>query len=410
MAPSNPYGKLPQNASSSIKPFTVNFPEADIKHMLDLLKLTRVAEPIYENSLPNDDRYLGLRHDWLVEAKRVWENEFNWRKTEEHINSFPNYKITIDDKVGKLDVHFAALFSTAPDAVPVVLLHGWPGSFLEFLPMLGELRDKYSADDLKYHFIVPSLPGYTLSSAQAISEDFSQIDAARVMDKLMQELGFSKGYIAQGGDVGSRVARVMAVEYEACKAVHLNFCLVNKPPASLNDDSITEIEKAGLKRLDEWKATGTAYAMEHATKPATIGFVLSSNPLATLAWIGEKFLDWTDEDPSINTILESVTLYWLTRCPSTNLWSYRHPLSKDASQSYSATAKGHDHPDYHIKKPFGYSYFPQELIPIPIEWVKTTGNLVWSRVHDRGGHFAALERPRELLEDVESFVGEVWKR
>ena len=142
------------------------------------------------------------------------------RKTEEHINSFPNYKITIDDKVGKLDVHFAALFSTAPDAVPVVLLHGWPGSFLEFLPMLGELRDKYSADDLKYHFIVPSLPGYTLSSAQAISEDFSQIDAARVMDKLMQELGFSKGYIAQGGDVGSRVARVMAVEYEACKAVH----------------------------------------------------------------------------------------------------------------------------------------------------------------------------------------------
>jgi microsomal epoxide hydrolase len=102
----------------------------------------------------------------------------------------------------------------------VILIHGWPGSFLEFLPILGRLKDKYPADALKYHFIIPSLPGYTLSSAQPVSEDFEQADAARIMDKLMHELGFGSGYIAQGGDVGSRVARCMSVAHEACKAVH----------------------------------------------------------------------------------------------------------------------------------------------------------------------------------------------
>jgi microsomal epoxide hydrolase len=221
----------------------------------------------------------------------------------------------------------------------------------------------------------------------------------------------------------------------------VNFCSINKPTSSFDESKISDIERTGLKRWEEWKTTGTAYAMEHATKPATIGFVLRSNPLALLAWIGEKFLDWTDQDPSTQTILEFTTLYWLTKCTSTNLWSYRHvspplafpsipyflhsphlltqasqspmfakPPPAPTSQSYGAGAKGHDHPDYYISKPFGYSYFPKELIPIPVEWAKTSGNLVWSRIHDEGGHFAALECPELLLEDVESFVGEVWKR
>jgi microsomal epoxide hydrolase len=141
------------------------------------------------------------------------------RKSEEHINSFPNYKVTLNDRLGKFDVHFAALLSAAPDAIPIILLHGWPGSFLEFLPMLDIVRKKYSPEDLKYHFIIPSLPGYTLSAAQPVSVDFSQADAARIMNTLMLELGFKK-YIAQGGDVGSRVARVMSVEHEACQAIH----------------------------------------------------------------------------------------------------------------------------------------------------------------------------------------------
>jgi microsomal epoxide hydrolase len=106
--------------------------------------------------------------------------------------------------------------------------------------------------------------------------------------------------------------------------------MMAKPDSHMDDSKLSKIEQAGLKRWEQWKATGTAYAIEHATKPATIGFVLRSNPLAVLAWIGEKFLDWTDKDPSIHTILEATTLYWLSRCVSTNLWSYRH-----VSQTFS---------------------------------------------------------------------------
>lgn len=111
----------------------------------------------------------------------------------------------------------------------------------------------------------------------------------------------------------------------------MNLCSISKPTSGIDDSKISAVEKRGIERWEQWKATGTAYAMEHATKPSTIGFVLRSNPLALLAWIGEKFLDWTDVDPSITTVLEFVSLYWLSRCSSTNLWSYRHvsllPLS-----------------------------------------------------------------------------------
>ena len=140
----------------------------------------------------------------------------NRRKNEEHINSFPNFKATVEDKKGRFDIHFAALFSAQENAIPLVLLHGWPGSFLEFLPLLGLLRDKHTPETLKHHIIVPSLPGFTLSSAQNVSEDFEREDASRVMDQLMRQLGFTS-YIAQGGDVGSGVARSMGLHHEACK-------------------------------------------------------------------------------------------------------------------------------------------------------------------------------------------------
>lgn len=400
MTQSNVFGELPSNAASNIEAYNLHIPDSEIKHMLDLLKLTPVAGPAYENSLPDGDRHLGIRRDWLVEAKRVWETDFKWRETEKHINSFPNFQVPVDDKLGKFDIHFVAFFSKRPDAVPVVLLHGWPGSFLEFLPMLELFRKKYTPETLPYHLVVPSLPGYTLSALPSISHDISQVDVARIMDNLMKQIGFGEGYIAQGGDVGSRVARIIAVNHDACKAVHLNFCSINRPASAVNDSSLSEIEQDGLKRWEAWKATGVAYALEHATKPSTIGFVLSSNPLALLSWVGEKFLDWTDAPLPLNTILEASSLYWLSKCAHSNLWSYRH--------SYGPKSIPHDDPKYHIKVALGYSYYPKELIPIPIEWVATTGNLVWRKIHEKGGHFAALEQPKEFMEDLEAFVGEAW--
>lgn len=123
----------------------------------------------------------------------------------------------MDDVLGTFNVHFLAMFSNRPDAVPVILLHGWPGSILEFLPMLELFKTKYPADQLPYHFIVPSLPGYTLSEMPLLTQDISQIDVARIMDGLMKKIGFGDAYVAQGGDVGSRVARALGVYHAGCK-------------------------------------------------------------------------------------------------------------------------------------------------------------------------------------------------
>ena len=391
----NGFDAVPHGASDAIKPWQVDIPQQDLDDLTRLLKASRLAPPTFENSLPQHDRHLGLRRDWLLAAKKYWETEFDWRKHEKHVNSFPQFKASIDDALGVFDVHFVSLFSKRKDAIPVLLLHGWPGSFLEFLPLLDILRSQYTAETLPYHLVVPSLPGYTFSSRPPLDQDFRSEDAARIFDELASALGFGS-YVVQGGDVGGRVGRVIASQYPNCKAVHLNTHPMATPDPAEVKSSINDSEKAGLDRHNFFLHNGTGYAYEHATRPSTIGFVLSSSPLALLSWIGEKFLDWTDDDPSLDTILEAATLYWLTDCVSTNLWSYR--------QFYGPSADSHGSKKWHINKPFGYSWFPKELNPLPKAWIETTGNLVFYKQHDKGGHFAAMERPQDLWSDFEEFL------
>ncbi len=250
---------------------------------------------------------------------------------------------------------------------------------------------------------MPSLPGYTFSSPPPSDKNFRPDDAARVFDTLAATtLGF-KSYMVQGGDLGGRIARIIAATYPSCKAVHLNTHPMPAPaPDELKKRSpINDTEEAGLERHAFFLHNGTAYAFEHATRPATIGAVLSSSPLALLSWIGEKFLDWTDEPhPPLDVILESVTLYWLTNCAATSLYSYR--------AFYGPNADSHGSKKWHIfDKSLGYSWFPKELNPIPRAWIETTGYLVFYRQHEKGGHFAALERPEELWADIDEFAQSV---
>ena len=220
------------------------------------------------------------------------------------------------------------------------------------------------------------------------------------MDNLMATLVFGDGYIAQGGDVGSKVARVIAARHPSCKSLHINFCIMPEPEQVTG--SISEAEQIGLERAAEFAKMGSAYALEHATRPSTIGFVLGSNSISLLAWIGEKFLSWSDEDPPIDVILESVSLYWFTDCAATSLYPYRHLFTP-------GVVGAHEKPEWYCKKPFGFSWFPKELAPIPKAWVETTGDLGFHREHSSGGHFAALEKPDELWADIEAFVKQVWQ-
>ena len=324
------------------------------------------------------------------------------RAVESEINTFPNYTLPILHSGHTYTTHFIALFSAKPDAIPILLLHGWPGSILEFLPILRLLSTKYTPDTLPYHIIVPSLPGYAFSSPPPLDRDFRLEDASAILDELMILLGFGQsGYIVQGGDVGSKLARVLGATSPRVKAVHLNFCIM-PDPGDIPASTYSPLEKKGLERASWFKKLGSAYALEHATKPSTISFAVHSSPLALLAWVGEKFLDWVDDPLHLHTILADVSLYWLTDCFATTLWPYRQLFTP-------GVVGAHENPEWNLSIPLGFSWFPKEICPVPKAWVERTGNLVWHREHERGGHFAALERPEVLLRDVEEFVGEVWK-
>ncbi|KAF2493584.1 epoxide hydrolase [Lophium mytilinum] len=393
---SGPYTKIPSSAKGHPQPYTLAVPEDDLKEFKTLLQLSRLGPVTWEGKQgdrPDGISLLGITRAWLSNAKDYWLESFDWRAHEKHINSFPNFKLGVKDKDGdESAIHFAALFSEKKDAIPVVFLHGWPGSFLEFLPMLSLLKNKYSPEELPYHVIVPSLPGYTLSAGPPLDKDFTTPDAAFIINNLMIELGFGNGYVAQGGDVGSFIASELLSQYNECKAKHLNMMIITDPPENAE---VSDVERKGLQRTQAFRQRGFAYAQEHGTRPSTIGHVLSSNPLALLAWIGEKFLDWTEEDPTLDTILESVSLYWFTDAFPRSIYPYRGLVS------------GQKQPDP-TDKPFGFSYFPFELSPVPKAWAATAGNLVFHREHSKGGHFAALEQPSLLLQDTEEFVAQVW--
>ncbi|TFK31278.1 Alpha/Beta hydrolase protein [Crucibulum laeve] len=393
-----PFATIPANATLKPSPFTVAIPDASLEELQVLLKHSKVAPDTYESF--HEDRRFGITNKWIREMKENWRS-FDWRKNEAHINSFPHFKAPIDDDDGnQYSVHFVGLFSQKTDAIPLMLLHGWPGSFLEFLPIMDHLRTTYTPETLPYHVIVPSMPGYTFSSPPPLDKDFRLEDVARLFDKLARGLGFGKGYAVQGGDVGSGVARVMAAEHESCVGVHINFCIMPQP-VGVDDSTLNDLDKEGLVRSAEFSRIGSAYALEHATKPSTIGIVLSSSPLALLAWIGEKFLDWTDEDLPPETILESVSLYWFTETISTSLYPYRQEFTP-------GNIGAHENLQWHINKPFGFSWFPKEIAPVPRSWAATTGNLVFFRQHLKGGHFAAIERPEALWKDFEDFITQVW--
>ncbi|KAK2776195.1 putative epoxide hydrolase [Colletotrichum kahawae] len=412
------YSHFPHGPTLEISPFRLSTPPEELQELRDLVRLSKLGPRTYENSSAGG-KY-GVEYEWMAEAKKRWANGFDWNAVEARVNEYANFKAKIiDDDGASYSIHFIGLFSKKKDAIPLMCIHGWPGSFLEFIGILSALKTKYTPEDLPYHVIVPSLPGYAFSDSPPVDRDWALQDSARLLPKLMAGLGFEGGYALQGGDIGSYTARIMAGTYDSCKALHLNFCAMTCPDEAA-DTPLEAHEREALERSDKFVKFGTAYAVEHATRTATIGFVLSSSPLALLAWIGEKFLTWTHETPSTDEILASVTLYWLTQTFPRGIYPYRQEVIDDTHGSMTDAecrrvikdgAKRymfHPDPEYYCEKPMGYSWFPYEIVPVPKAWAATTGNLVWYRPHEKGGHFAALEQPEALLCDVEDFLEQVW--
>ncbi|OLN96778.1 Epoxide hydrolase 1 [Colletotrichum chlorophyti] len=395
----------PPSRSLSIRPFTVEVPDTTLDQLRTLINLSKIGTETWENT----QSHFGTTHKWLSDARAAWLDPsiFSWRSQEERINSLPNFSLTVplstlDSKWKEgveYNLHHLALFSNRTDALPILLLHGFPGSFLEYVPLLESLKKKYTPDTLPYHFILPSLPGYGFSAFSASTEpkafvntEFDYRDGASILNRLMAELGFGDKYVVHGGDVGTLFARYLAEEFDGCKAFHMNGIFGTKQPVAPEMEGYTEQDKMRIAKAGEFFATGFGYAMMHMTKPGTIGLTISSSPLALLAWIGEKLCDWVQDALPIETILANVTLYWITDTYPRCIYSNRFPPILPFPEN----------------KPFGVSNFPCELVAAPRAWVeKTFPNVVFYKDYEKGGHFSAWEVPEAALSGIEEFMDKV---
>jgi pimeloyl-ACP methyl ester carboxylesterase len=325
---------------------------------------------------------------YLQELCAEWAEAYDWRATEARLNAIPQFTTEIDG----LDIHFLHVRSQHPDALPLVLTHGWPGSVLEFEPLLELLPE--------FHLVVPSLPGYGFSGKpEATGWGVERI--ARAWAALMARLGYAR-YGAAGSDWGTSISTLLGVHDRAHVAgIHLVPPLAPPDPATAGDR--TDAERRALADLERVEAWESGYSREHATRPQTIGYALVDSPVALAAWIVEKYFAWTDNDGHPEgavprrAILDTLTLYWLTRTGASSARLYWESIRQ--VDEWIAGEAGAP-----VDVPTGCTVFPREIQRPSRRWAarRFTDIRHWGEP-SRGGHFAGLEQPAALAAELRAF-------
>ncbi|KIW77174.1 hypothetical protein Z517_09620 [Fonsecaea pedrosoi CBS 271.37] len=384
--------------ASKITPYKIHVDQQRLQRLKDLLQLSDLPDEV-------DDVPPWQRGTPLSEMQRLvtyWRDIFDWRAVEARLNLLPQQMVTVAvDGFGELDVHCVHQRSEHSDAIPLLFLHGWPGSFVEVTKIL-PLLTRRAAGEPVFHVVAPSLVNFGFSSGVTKS-GFNSGKHAEAVHKLMLTLGYNE-YFVQGGDVGYFVARFLAHQYpESCKAHHVNMAVANEPDTATQADltakvkstPLTDFEQRGLARSATFLQEGMAYAILHATRPQTIGYALKSSPVALLAWIYEKLHAWSDDYAwTDDEVLTWVSIYYFsTAGPHASVRWYCDSVGSTAA-SDNDTAKRY------VDVKLGISRFPMEIATTPTLWARTMGPVVLDRQHDRGGHFAAWECPEALVGDV----------
>ncbi|KAF2993607.1 hypothetical protein E8E13_001566 [Curvularia kusanoi] len=350
----------------------------------------------------------------LSDIKRLakhWETKFSWREAEAQINHLPNFRqrVTVDG-FDPLDIHFVWQENQNPNAIPLLFVHGWPGSFIEVTKLLPLLKERERNGGPAFHVVAPSLPNFGFSSRVA-KPGFALSQYAETCHRLMQQLGYDK-YVTQGGDWGFFITRIMGVLYpESVLASHINMVRAQPPsfasqPALALQHAVTpytEAEQKGMERSDWFLDQGQAYRMLQATKPQTLSYAFADSPVALLAWIYEKLVDWTDSYPwTDDEILTWVSIYWFsTSGPNAHVRIY-YEAQHNPTEKVPTRARASEWIDG-VK--LGLAHFPKELTPVPRIWGQTLGPVVLESTHDKGGHFAAWERPDAIVKDLRDMFG-----
>ncbi|MFD7301995.1 epoxide hydrolase family protein [Streptomyces pharetrae] len=387
-------------AADAVRPFRLAVPDDALADLHDRLDRTR-----WPDQLPGVGWAYGVPADYLRELVRYWRHDYDWRAAEAQLNEWPQYTTAIDGA----NVHFAHVRSPEPDATPLIITHGWPGSIVEFLDIVGPLTDPaaYGGDpEDAFHVVVPSIPGFGLSGPTAEPG----WEAGRIADawaELMRRLGYER-FGAQGGDWGAAISRELGRAHPGrVIGVHLNLLPGAQATTEPTQDELAalgpeerERTLASWRGWSAWSSEGTGYAVLQATRPQTLAYALTDSPVGQLAWIVEKFKEWTDsgelpeEAVDRDRLLTNVMLYWLTGTAGSAARIYyerAHATGRAAAPAVPSTA------------PTAVALFPAELqLPLRHKADRTEHIVRWTEL-ERGGHFAAMEEPDLLVEDVRAF-------
>ncbi len=375
-----------------IKPFKVRIPSKTINEIY-----RKVKKYPWSNIQNINGWEYGTNFNYLKSISKYWASKYNWKKYEKKINSFSNYKTKID----RVNLHFIKEISNNPKSRPLLLLHGWPGSIIEFLDIIPKLAhpEKFGGKiEDGFDVIVPSLPGFGFSTP--IKKAMGPREIGKVINKLMvKNLGYKK-YAVQGGDWGATIAGWMGYDSSKnCKAIHINCLPLRNPNAHLNKK-----EKEWQIKFNKDQITEDGYRTQQATKPQTLSYAMADSPVGTAAWILEKFHGWSDlkkgnmqKTYSRDLLLTNIMIYILTKSFDTATWIY-FGRRKEGGRLFPKNFKK-------IMTPTAIAEFPKEMLGWPPRsYVNRIFNVKrWSKF-SRGGHFAALEAPDLLLNDIQTFL------
>lgn len=377
----------PEHHNDDIIPFTVEVPQAQLDDVVARVRNARWPER--ETVADTDEAWqqglpLSIAQDLAVH----WSAGYDWRRAEALINSFPQFRTLIDG----LMIHFLHVRSPEPDALPLVLTHGWPGSIVEFLKVIGPLTDPAAhggdAADA-FHVVIPSLPGFGWSDKPS-NTGWGTTRIAAAWESLMLRLGYDR-FGAQGGDWGSMVTSAMAVHHNAHLAgIHVNMPLVI--PASAPEE-MTPAESSAVADLDAYMRSGSGYSTQQSTRPQTLGYGLADSAVGQMAWIVEKFWAWSEcgDDPrnsfTADELLDNVMVYWLTNSAASSARLYWESFT---SIDFSP-----------IEVPSAISVFPKEIFRTSRRWAEGRfSDLRHFNELDHGGHFAAFEQPDDFVAEL----------
>ena len=370
-----------------IEPFDVDVPEDELEDLRRRLGRARWPSPAPEPAWEQ-----GTDLAYLQELVGYWLEGFDWREQERRLNQLDHFLTTIDGQ----RVHFVHARSSHPQALPLVLSHGWPGSIVEFLDVFGPLTDPPDPTDA-FHVVTPSLPGYGFSGPTS-GPGWHPRRMAQAFTALMDRLGYAR-YGVQGGDWGSLVSQNMAdLAPERVVGLHLNFVTVPRPSAERARDLDPE-ERASVERMSAFGETGAGYSAIQGTKPQTLGYALDDSPTGLAAWIVEKFRAWSDCDGEVerrftkDELLTNIAIYWFTRTATSSARLYYE--MRRAGRSALPQAR--------VDVPTGIANYPGEVTRMPRRWVEHRYRVTHWVDQPRGGHFAAMEVPDLFVDDLRSF-------